>query len=95
VPKFACCLLYNVYAVRLVVCPNAEILGVGKNSPAIFSCFWTKVCQILWACGGVVRVNVIGHSFDAVWLRCDELVADEIERELVGECSRQHLLVRR
>jgi len=53
VPKFACCLLYDIHAVRLAVSPNAKIKGVSKNSPIIVSGFWTKVHQILGACRGV------------------------------------------
>jgi len=42
------CLLsdYNVHAVRLAVSSSAKIFRVGKNSPTVFSHFWTKVHQI-------------------------------------------------
>jgi len=53
VPKFACCLLYNVHAVRLAVSPSAKIKGVSKNSPTVLGRFWNKVHQILAACRGV------------------------------------------
>jgi len=36
-PTFACCLLHNIYAVRLAESFHAKISGVGKNSPTVLA----------------------------------------------------------
>ena len=41
------------HAVRLAVSPNAQMYGLGKNSPTVLSRFWTKVHQIRQACRGL------------------------------------------
>ena len=43
----------DVHAVRLAVSANANIQGVGKNSPTVLSRFWTNVHQIWELCWGV------------------------------------------
>jgi len=56
-PKFACCLLYNIHAVRLAVFSNVKIYGVGKNSPTLLRRLWTKVHQIRGHVGDPCRLT--------------------------------------